>query len=165
MPESVTDRPTSAHEHVFLLAKSARYFYDGDAIRQPLAANTLRPCSIERPTRSDIRSAKGSDGSKTIRIDAEAGANSRNVWAIASQPYSGAHFATMPIDLADRCIRAGSRRGDTVLDPFGGAGTTALAADRIGRSAVLIELNPAYAELAAERIRADAPLFAAMAAE
>jgi DNA modification methylase len=89
------------------------------------------------------------------------GANARNVWTIATQPYSGAHFATMPPDLAERCIKAGSRPGDTVLDPFGGAGTTGLVADRLGRDAILCELNPEYARIARERIAADAPLLAA----
>ena len=81
---------------------------------------------------------------------------------LPTQPYTGAHFATMPPDLAERCIKAGSRPGDTVLDPFGGAGTTGLVADRLQRRAILIELNPAYCELAQERVRGDAPLLAAM---
>jgi hypothetical protein len=87
--------------------------------------------------------------------------NARNVWTIATQPYAGAHFATMPPDLAERCILAGSRPGDTVLDPFAGAGTTLLVADRLRRSAVGCELNPAYAELARNRVVDDCPLFAA----
>jgi DNA modification methylase len=85
------------------------------------------------------------------------------VWPIATQPYSGAHFATMPPALAERCIKAGSKPGDMVLDPFGGAGTTGLVADRLGRSATLIELNPEYARLARERITADAPLLVGVA--
>jgi len=122
MPESVTDRPTKAHEYVFLLTKSARYFYDAEAI------------------------------SSTTH-------NARTVWTICPHSYKGAHFATMPPDLAQRCILAGSRLGDTVLDPFGGAGTTGLVADRLGRDAVLVELNPTYAALARERVKGDAPLF------
>jgi DNA modification methylase len=123
MPESVRDRPTTAHEHVFLLTKRAAYFYDADSIR-------------EEPI----------------------GANARDVWTIATQPYSGAHFATMPPALAERCIKAGSKPGDTIVDPFGGAGTTGLVADRLGRNALLIELNPTYAAMARERIALDAPL-------
>ena len=126
MPESVTDRPTKAHEYVFLLTKSARYYYDAAAIAEP---------SID-----DTR-------------------NARTVWSITTQPYKGAHFATMPPELARRCIFAGSKTGDTVLDPFGGAGTTGLVADRLGRDAMLIELNPTYAEMARQRITDDAPLF------
>ena len=127
MPESVTDRPTKAHEYVFLLTKSARYYYDAAAIAEP---------SID-----DTR-------------------NARTVWSITTQPYKGAHFATMPPELARRCIFAGSKTGDTVLDPFGGAGTTGLVADRLGRDAVLVELNPTYAALARHRIHDDAPMFA-----
>lgn len=86
--------------------------------------------------------------------------NARTVWSIATQPFKGAHFATMPPELAERCIRAGSRAGDTVLDLFGGAGTTGLVADRLGRNATLIELNPSYAALARQRITDDSPMFA-----
>jgi DNA modification methylase len=153
MPESVTDRCTKAHEYVFLLTKSARYFYDAAAI-------------AEEAERGDAGSRF--DQGKTARhqLDRQASGariddgrrNARSVWPIATQPYSGAHFATMPPALAERCIKAGSKPGDIVLDPFGGAGTTGLVADRLGRSATLIELNPEYARLARERITADAPL-------
>ena len=88
--------------------------------------------------------------------------NLRTVWTIATRPFKEAHFATFPPDLAEICIKSGSRPGDTVLDPFGGAGTTGLVADRLGRDAVLIELNPQYAQMARERITSDAPLFAAV---
>jgi DNA modification methylase len=83
------------------------------------------------------------------------GANARNVWTIAPAPFSEAHFATFPPALAERCIKAGTRAGDTVLDPFGGAGTTGLVADRLQRAAILIELNPQYVSLARKRIAAD----------
>lgn len=83
----------------------------------------------------------------------------RSVWSIATKPFREAHFATFPPDLAERCIKAGSRRGDLVLDPFGGAGTTALVADRLGRRALMIELNPEFAEIAKRRIAADAGMF------
>jgi DNA modification methylase len=85
--------------------------------------------------------------------------NRRTVWTIATAPFSEAHFATFPPKLIEPCILAGSRRGDTVLDPFGGAGTTGLVADRLGRHSVLCELNPEYAAMARARITADAPLF------
>jgi DNA modification methylase len=84
--------------------------------------------------------------------------NARSVWTIATQPFKEAHFATFPPNLAERCIKAGCPKGGTVLDPFGGAGTTGLVADRLQRNAVLIELNPAYAEMARRRIEGDAPL-------
>lgn len=156
MPESVTDRPTKAHEQVFLLSKGPRYFYDIDAIR-------------EKPTgRTDALGVinTGPDGVREKRrseLDGTIGANARTIWTIATQPYSGAHFATMPPDLAERCIKAGSAKGDTILDPFGGAGTTALVADRLGRNATIIELNPEYAALARERVTADAGMFAHVA--
>jgi DNA modification methylase len=86
--------------------------------------------------------------------------NLRNVWHIASQPFPGAHFATMPPEIAERCINAGSPPRGRILDPFGGAGTTALVADRLGRDCTLIELNSAYAAMARDRIKGDAPLFA-----
>jgi DNA modification methylase len=90
------------------------------------------------------------------------GANARDVWTIASEPFADAHFATFPTALAERCIRAGTRSGDTVLDPFGGAGTTGLAADRLQRNAILIELNPDYVRLARDRIDADRGPMAAL---
>ena len=89
--------------------------------------------------------------------------NKRSVWTVTTAPYSEAHFATFPPALVEPCILAGSPRGGVVLDPFGGAGTTALVADRLGRDAILIELNPAYAEMARRRIVNDAPLFADVA--
>ena len=184
MPESVTDRPTSAHEHVFLLTKAARYFYDAAAIRQPLADASYSRLAQDVEGQEGSHRANG--GAKTngtmkaVRFGGNKGqgehgsaarrasgnewapqtetANARNVWSIATQPFSGAHFATMPPDLVERCIRAGTKPGDVVLDPFGGAGTTGLVADRLQRSAVLIELNPEYADLARRRIRGDAPL-------
>jgi DNA modification methylase len=151
MPESVTDRCTKAHEYVFLLTKSARYFYDADSIREAPTGRTDALSVIN--TGADNGREK-----RTLNNDGTIGANARSVWPIATQPYSGAHFATMPPALAERCVKAGSRPGDMVLDPFGGAGTTGLVADRLGRSATLIELSPEYARLARERITADAPL-------
>ena len=86
--------------------------------------------------------------------------NRRSVWEVATQPFSEAHFATFPPALIEPCILAGCPKGGTVLDPFGGAGTTGLVADRLGRSAILIELNPAYAEMAERRLKDDAGMFA-----
>lgn len=160
MPESVTDRCTKAHEYVFLLSKSARYFYDAAAIAEPAEYP-----GDDRHNRRDTRKIVDpfcADAGSRARTGNPTGEtrNARSVWPIATQPYSGAHFATMPPALAERCIKAGSKPGDMVLDPFGGAGTTGLVADRLRRDATLIELNPEYARLARERITADAPLFA-----
>lgn len=227
MPESVTDRPTSAHEHVFLLAKAARYYYDADAVREPQDHPGIVQYHGGGKRRDGERFEDRRDHDNTVSVYNPAGRNCRNVWTIATAPYSEAHFATFPPALAERCIRAGtSERGCcaacgapwarvtakqfrplntsikaghtgkhldvsmgwadercgvndvtttgwapscacdaatvpcTVLDPFGGAGTTALVADRLQRDAILIELNPAYTEMAMARCRDDAPLFA-----
>jgi DNA modification methylase len=165
MPESVRDRPTSAHEHVFLLTKRATYFYDAEAIAETAESFGRQHTSGEfSPKTAALKESghHGKGGDLSINYERER-RNARNVWTIATQPFSGAHFATMPPDLAERCIKAGTREGDTVLDPFGGAGTTGLVADRLNRSAILCELNPEYARLARERINGDAPLFAGAA--
>ncbi len=165
MPESVRDRPTSAHEHVFLLSKRGAYFYDADAVRED-NADTSWASQARIDGRTEEQGPKAKER-KAYELQGSHrnpdGRNARNVWTIATQPYSGAHFATMPPELAERCIKAGTKPGDTVLDPFGGAGTTGLVADRLNRNATLIELNPAYRTLAAERITDDAPLFAGVA--
>jgi DNA modification methylase len=270
MPESVTDRPTKAHEYVFLLTKSARYYYDSEAIAEEA---TGQSAGNTKPIKGADQS-HGRTRANLHKIEAADTRNARTVWSITTQPFKGAHFATMPPELARRCILAGSRgigkrcdcdethltptgegqsddptmstgrggmnrvrretegrrlvtrrqqrhharelrespfrdemeaqagpafahyirtdisgarpippamidqwhrRGwvtdappcacpshdaDMVLDPFGGAGTTGLVADRLGRNAVLIELNPTYAALARDRIHDDAPMFA-----
>ena len=231
MPESVRDRPTSAHEKLFLLTKAARYFYDAVAVRVACSPNT-------HAWRKDRERAprKGSDTydrragtwkeKRTVAEQAEIGANLRNVWTIPTHAYPDAHFATFPPKLVEPCIKAGtSERGccsacgapwarvterkqvnpsnrqtngprsverrqesagfeqrletqvetlgwqptcehdtepvpATVLDPFGGSGTVSLVASRLGRDAILIELNPEYAEMAERRIYSDAPLLA-----
>lgn len=159
MPESVRDRPTKAHEYVFLLTKSARYFWNAEAVAEP----------TEYPVGSRDDVPQGGFGGKNAEADQQAfrairdTRNIRTVWTIATQPFSGAHFATMPPELAERCVKSGTRQGDTVLDPFGGAGTTGLVADRLGRDAILIELNSAYADMAKNRIHDDAPLLGSVA--
>ena len=229
MPESVRDRPTCAHEKLFLLTKAARYFYDAEAVREEDAGTDHPRNILHRPEPSGgilpphrgIRTAEGRNG---------AGRNLRNLWTIATHGYPGAHFATFPPKLVEPCIKAGTSekgccpecgtpwvrgmevhdpdgrlgrswhdddpkerlaigqrgmpRGEgrpihrtsgwqplcdcgagdpapcTVLDPFGGSGTVGLVADRLGRDAILIELNPEYAEIAERRIHGDAPLLA-----
>ena len=163
MPESVTDRPTRAHEYLFLLSRSSRYFYDADAIREPHSATSIARVGPEG-VRADAERKVGStpDGkqrwnSKEIRLD-ERGANKRSVWSIASQPFSGAHFATFPPKLVEPCVLAGCPEDGTVLDPFAGAATTGLVALRRNRSFIGIELNPVYADMGRQRLRDDAPL-------
>ena len=259
MPESVTDRPTSAHEHVFLLTRSARYFYDADAVREPHARlwDDSNGGSWAH-TENQPNGSKAGHHSGAYPVPNQAGRNLRNVWTIATSPFSAAHFATFPPELAERCIKAGTSErgccaacgkpwgrvvekmpvgdwrtsdrsadlhdgakggpggvmpgweparttgwlpgcqchghfeerdagpdwiseesgerkrirvyvpdGDApkpvpcvVLDPFIGAGTTALVSDRLQRDCIGIDLNTAYTEMAMERVRADAPLLA-----
>ena len=147
MPESVADRCTKSHEYLFLLTKSARYFYDADAIKEPVTRGYAG---------SDFRSGKTAIHlmnrvSQSDRIEADT-RNRRSVWTIPTQPYTGAHFAVMPPALVEPCILAGSRPGDLILDPFGGSGTVGAVAVRNGRHAALIELNPDYAPLIFERL-------------
>jgi DNA modification methylase len=158
MPSSVTDRPTTAHEYLFLLTKSARYFYDADAVREPAVYADPSRGTVKAAARE--RNVGGrADGFTTITQPGgvgvpEGGRNRRTVWTIATSPYAGAHFAVMPPALVEPCILAGSRPGDTVLDPFGGSGTVGMVANWHGRESILCELNPAYAPLIEERVRA-----------
>ena len=248
MPESVTDRPTSAHEKVFLLTKSAKYFYDAEAVRKPVQVLETRgfrpgvyggapPGNPRKTDKQRVHSRRhaGFNGrwDEMSKAEQEAmGANLRNVWTISTFGYPEAHFATFPPALVEPCIKAGTseegccavcgspferlaerryrnhgnrttngprsveRRDETarfnrrleavhsslgwqpncvcdagdpvpavVLDPFAGAGTVGLVAARLGRNAILIELNPEYAEMARRRIHEDAPLFADVKAD
>lgn len=186
MPESVTDRPTSAHEHLFLLAKSERYYYDAAAIREaesePNWDNGTRvfggvnkhganPVTGKRLTGRLAGPRKrgvppryhqypACDQSGLDEVDRGGGRNARNVWTVATRPFPEAHFATFPPDLVEPCIKAGCPISGTVLDPFAGAGTTGLVADRLQRDAILIDLNPKYIVMAENRIIRDAPLLA-----
>jgi len=232
MPESVTDRPSKAHEYFFLLTKTPEYFYDYKAIVEPWKENPNDiKRAIEKHPGYDGKHTKGYSGAVRGQPvgDPEGGRNKRTIWTVPTHAFSGAHFATFPPDLIEPCIKAGSSekgccpkcgapwhrvieksdqpdpsyRGSsfdkgktgerdggertqegermlkvskgwkpscecgltevvpcTVLDPFGGAGTTGLVADRHGRNAILCELNPEYIKLGAERISGDAPLFA-----
>jgi len=236
MPESVTDRPTNSYEEVFLLTKRARYYYDADAIAEPVAGQSVERNNDQHPRNGGSPHAAHGSSQGNGRIQTKAtGRNARNVWTITTAPYAAAHFATFPPEIPRRCILAGtSERGQcpacgapwtrvveresnwqerkalggtagnvgasvtyqngvhggrvnhdlqgtsrfigwspscacvdagepvpqTVLDPFSGAGTTGLVADRLGRHYIGIELNPEYVALSESRIRNDAPLFA-----
>ena len=223
MPESVTDRPTSSHEKLFLMSKAPKYFYDAEAVRLP-ATGRAEPLRFGKPPDRQ-------DNERTYQADGSVGANLRNLWTIATHAYSEAHFATFPPKLVEPCIKAGTSeqgvcgecgapwvrvisRGElrehpgrlnrnvhaggdfngegyrenggtlgmvrdtettgwrpicdhdartipaTCLDPFAGAGTVGLVADRLGRDAILIKISSEYAEMARRRIYDDAPLFA-----
>lgn len=154
MPESVTDRPTKAHEQLFLLSKGPRYYYDADAIREPHGSDWIG----RAPTGTVRLNADRNDAGLMPTSGDPAGRNKRSVWTVPSQPFAGAHFATFPPKLIEPCVLAGAPEGSLVLDPFNGAGTTGLVALRQNREYVGIELNPVYAELARQRIRDDAPL-------
>jgi len=247
MPESIKDRPTNAHEHIFLLAKSGRtqlwrardtlewsyspdlsekvtvngkernrwqgfdYYYDHEAVKVSASPDTH--ARYARGRSDDHKWADGGPGNQTIaksfdhmrkpvsgcptgdgkhtaiehnkdqrkrgnpprhlKYDSnhatlddfprDQGRNLRNVWTVATAPFSEAHFATFPPALVEPCIKAGCPEGGTVLDPFGGAGTVGLVADRLGRNAILIELNESYARMAKQRIETDAGMFSQVA--
>ena len=157
MPESITDRCTKAHEYVFLLTKSSRYYYDAEPLYEP---STNRSCGNIQPAKAPrTGDVKHQTKINLHMIEAAEHRNRRSVWSIATQPYSGAHFAVMPEALAEPCLLAGSRPGDAVLDPFTGSGTVGAVAIRHGRSFIGCELNPEYIALARQRINSVAPLF------
>jgi len=153
MPESVRDRCTKAHEYVFLLSKSKQYYFDQASIAEdaiePRGPGNVSPVEAlpgERPTEnSNIRGSLHKIGARPTR-------NKRSVWSVATHSFKGAHFATFPPDLIRPCVLAGAPRSGLVLDPFGGAGTTALVAMQEGRRSVICELNPEYAALARRRL-------------
>lgn len=178
MPESVRDRCTKAHEYLFLLSKSERYYFDSEAIKEPLAES-----SIARLSQSTLDAQSGSDrvpgktngrmkavgpriggnkygdsqdpllhSGKSWSADEKLTRNKRSVWTITTKPFKGSHFATFPPDLIEPCILAGCPEGEAVLDPFGGSGTTAGVAVKHGRRAVLCELNPDYAAMIERRV-------------
>jgi DNA modification methylase len=176
MPESITDRPTKSHEYVFLLTKSERYFYDAEAIKEEgITGDMRRPYGSEGSWALDGRPiqrrpngkprAAGVQHKQTELGQQEGGylgsndpfatRNKRSVWTIATNPFPQAHFATFPPELPEICIKAGCPKDGTVLDPFSGAGTTCLVADRLQRHGIGIELNPEYAAMAEKRINAD----------
>lgn len=178
MPESVRDRCTKAHEYIFLLSKSPKYYFDNQAMQEP-----AKYPFDDRASRADSRAgtSMNSVGGKTgIRFGgnkygdsddpkhatksgneyiATGTRNKRSVWSVTTKPFKGAHFATFPPALIEPCILAGSPRGGVVLDPFFGAGTTGLVAQRHGRQWIGCELNPEYAAIAQTRIEAEANLF------
>ena len=167
MPESVTDRCTKSHEYVFLLSKSARYYYDNVAIKEP-NANPIRTNYTPGKRAYAEGNTEQLPGKRTRRNEGfekyangeiPQGRNKRDVWTIASKPFKGAHFAVMPEALVEPCVLAGSAEGDTVLDPFTGSGTVAVVALRHGRNFVGTELNPEYGEIAKDRITNAAPMF------
>lgn len=166
MPESAKDRPTRAHEYIFLLSKSPDYYYDAEAVKE-----TAVGYGPERPgrKRGNTRTFRGgnaythnqaTDNSAKVErqshglVPNETGKrNRRSVWTVATRPYKGAHFATFPEELVRPCILAGSKPGDTVLDPFSGSGTTGAVAIQESRDYIGIEINPVYSKMSEQRLR------------
>lgn len=149
MPESVTDRPTKAHEYIFLLSKSQRYYYDFEIIKEPTITrdNSYRDRDDSKLNNTPGRTRMG--GLKTNNYEMR---NKRSVWTVPTKPFSEAHFAVFPPKLIEPCILAGCPVGGIVLDPFMGSGTTALVAFEHGRNYLGIELNPEYIKLANRRL-------------
>lgn len=181
MPESVKDRCTKAHEYIFLLSKSEKYFFDHEAMKEPAVTGWNgsefhtgktgehqlgRSSSNRKPRPAGNKSHKyvteyEQTGNTEHRTKAgllkQAGViyetrNRRSVWTVTTKPFRGTHFATFPPDLIRPCILAGCPKGGTVMDPFGGSGTTAQVALQEGRRSVLCELNPDYIQLAHKRV-------------
>jgi len=159
MPESVTDRCTKAHEYIFLLTKSARYYYDNEAVKEPVSEVSLKRAEYgwdcDRP--STKNASMGGDGIHVEKMGTRfvnpTGRNKRSVWTVSTRPFKEAHFATFPPDLIEPCILAGSAPNTLVLDPFSGAGTTGVVAVQHGRRYIGIELNPEYLEMSRKRIQ------------
>ena len=160
MPESVRDRCTKAHEYIFLLSKSSRYYFDADAIKE--LSTSYKPNETQRAstpkniignmsergvtcTTEGLNMKSQAEKTKEFR-------NRRSVWTVSTKPFKGAHFATFPTTLVEPCILAGCPKGGTVLDPFGGSGTTACVAIQNARNAILCEINPEYIKIAENRI-------------
>jgi DNA modification methylase len=186
MPESVTDRPTKAHETIFLLAKSERYYYDAEAIKEPASPDTHARYGRahngysppgqtpqngiavhgHRPPGVNPKAAMNAPGSKqssrwaTNHNGIVETRNKRTVWTVPSEGLPDAHFATFPPDLILPAVLAGCPGGGVILDPFSGAGTTALVAKTNGRRAVGVELNREYCDIAARRLSQDVLEFA-----
>ena len=160
MPESVKDRPTSSHEKIWLITKNKKYYYDADAIKEPVA-----DISIKR-VKYGYKAGHKSSPYNYMNIPKQGkrfcdpdGRNKRNVWTITTKPFKDAHFATFPKDLIEPCIKAGCPEGGTVLDPFGGSGTTGIVSKHLKRKAILIELNEEYIAIAKKRINKEFGLF------
>ena len=158
MPESVTDRCTKAHEYLFLLTKSAKYRFDHHAIQEPAKWSDDKRAGKGRLTYDGKRQGKQGTGQEAF-VAIKDMRNRRSVWTVATKPFKGAHFATFPPQLIEPCILAGCPENGVVLDPFFGAGTTGLVAQRHNRRWIGCELNPEYAEIARKRIEAESNMF------
>lgn len=162
MVESVTDRCTKAHEYIFLLSKNAKYYYDHEAIREDCQGIDERQWADEyEAVGSVLQGESNAEIKRTKRYNKDGSfkRNKRSVWTVTTKPYKEAHFATFPMDLIEPCVLAGCPEGGTVLDPFGGSGTTGQIADGHNRNAILCELNPEYIEISKKRLGVGTDLF------
>ena len=156
MPEPVKDRCTRSHEYIFLFSKSKMYYFDNEAISEP---------AIHEGAVKKIGGDKyGDNNTEQFRIysgenyETKGTRNKRSVWTISTKHFMDSHFATFPVQIPEICIKASTKVGDVVLDPFAGAGTTGLVADRLQRNALLLELNTEYCDMIEQRIMSDAPM-------
>ena len=170
MPESVRDRCTKSHEYIFLFSKSEKYYYDQESIKEAASFSTKGSHgSIHKDGRTKSDKQRGHSrrhagfnerwDHMTKEEQCSGMRNKRSVWTIATQPFPEAHFATYPEELIRPCVLAGCPTGGTVLDPFGGAGTTAIVAVSSMRNSILIEINPAYVDIAIKRIKKKNSMF------
>lgn len=161
MPESVKDRPTTATEKIFLLTKSSKYFYDIDAVKEP-STYPINSREDNNPENRKCFPTKQNNGIRSRKNNDYPFRNLRNYWIIGTHPFKEAHFATFPPELPTLCIKAGSKIGDTILDPFAGAGTVGYVCEKLDRKFIGIELNPDYVAMAEDRIYNVQPLFAGL---
>ena len=165
MPESVKDRCTKAHEYIFLLSKSPKYYFDNEAIKEDSVTSAEQ--QIKKRNKSYRKNAEGNEekylkqnfANDKYSNEVFKKRNKRSVWTVTTKPYKEAHFATFPMDLIEPCVLAGCPEGGTVLDPFGGSGTTGQIADGHNRNAILCELNPVYIEISKKRLGVGTDLF------
>ena len=156
MPESVKDRPTNCHEKIWLITKNKKYYYDADIIKEP--CKTFDKNIRDRET-TKLNNTPGRTKMTGLKKNNYIMKNKRNVWSVTTKPFKDAHFATYPKDLIEPCIKAGCPEGGTVLDPFGGSGTTGIVAQLNNRNSILIELNPEYIKIAKNRIYKELGIF------
>jgi len=171
MPESVTDRCTKSHEYIFLLTKSAKYYFDADSIKEPQSPNTHRRYSkdVERgindvPAAAETSKEKNRPGYKDFRkytpkTFLEDGRNKRSVWTVCTQAEKEAHFACFPQKLIVDCVKAGCPESGVILDPFMGSGTTAAVAKKFNRNYIGFELNPDYIKIANKKLNRELGIF------
>ena len=150
MPESVKDRPTKAHEYIFLMTKNSKYYYDADSIKTKMECSEHDKRSRQGRKRFPTELVNGIRGNTPDKV--YEWANKRSVWTVTTKPYSEAHFATFPEDLIVDCIKAGCPENGIVLDPFMGSGTTAVVARKLNRNYVGFELNPEYIKIYEKRL-------------